>query len=132
MVFLAVLITGGFGASGFTAELFLPNGTSCTLPASFARLSHTVDNHIMCGGQDSAGYLNSRSCLLWNPDSGTWEDWGEELNIGRYRHVSWTPSGDTSGTYLMGGFGDASIRTTTLVKRDGTQEPGFPLIYHTE
>ena len=103
-------------------ELFLPSdGTSCNLPAlPDLRLLHTVDNHILCGGPTTI-----TSCLLWSPDSGTWEDWGEELDVGRMYHVSWTASVDTSGTYLLGGTDSAT--TTTLVKPDGTQEPGFTL-----
>ena len=89
------------------------------------RSGHTVDNHFLCGGADGT----SDSCLLWSPDSGTWENWGEELDIERYDHVSWTPSVDTSGTFLIGGAGSGT--TTTLVKPDGTQEPGFPLKYDT-
>ena len=43
--------------------------------------------------------------------------------------MSWTPSSG-SGTYLIGGRD--SKRTTTLIKPDGTQEPGFPLKYDTK
>ena len=69
------------------------------------------------------------SCRQWSPDSGNWTYWGEELNDTRIYHVSWTPSAE-SGTYLIGG--ELSWMTTTLVKRDGTQEQGFPLEYATE
>ena len=41
--------------------------------------------------------------------------------------VSWTP-GTGVGTYLMGGEGEDSERTT-LVRPQGTQEPGFALKY---
>ena len=121
-----VLITGGSSVN--IVELFLPsNGTSCTLPAlPENRRYHTVDNHLLCGGADT-----SKSCLLWSPDSDTWEDWGEELDVGRNSHVSWTPSAESGGTYLIGG-GGSSTMTTTLVKPDGTQEPGFTLKYETE
>ncbi len=132
IIFLVVLITGGAGQN--TAELFLSSeGTSCTLSAlPENRRDHTVDNHILCGG---AGSAKSKSCLLWSPDSGTWDDWGGELDAVyaeyRYSHVSWTPSAE-SGTYLIGGLGNAAKMTTTLVKRDGTQEQGLPLEYVTE
>lgn len=119
-----VLITGGEVQN--TSELFLPSyGISCTLPAlPGVRAGHTLDNHMLCGGIDT-----DSSCLLWSPDSGTWEDWGEELYYDRRVSVSWTPSVDTSGIYLIGGTNRYSQRTTTLVKPDGTQEPGFALKY---
>ena len=126
-VLLAVLITGGSDQN--TVELFLPSdGTSCILPAlPSIRVGHTVDNHLLCGGSGT-----SKSCLLWSPDSGTWDDWGEELDVvGRYSHVSWTPSTDSTTTYLIGGEHPDSRGTTTLVKRDGTQEQGFSLEYAT-
>ena len=112
-----------------TVELFLPlNGTLCILPAlpgDFDREGYTVDNHLLCGG-----YETSNTCLLWSPDSGTWEDWGEELDIGRSYHVSWTPGAENSSIYLIGG--SDSTRTTSLVKPDRTQESGFTLKYETE
>ena len=119
------LVTGGFEKN--TAELFLPSsGTSCTLPAlPDLRFYHTLNNHTLCGGFTTKG-----SCRQWSPDSGTWEVLGEELDFERVYHVSWTPSADSNGTYLIGG--GVSGMTTTLVKRDGTQEQGFPLKYVAE
>ena len=72
---------------------------------------------LLCGG-----YLDT--CLQWRPDNGTWEE-ALTLEVWRFGHVSWTP-GAGSGTYLMGG---EYIKTTTLIKPDGTQEPGFTLKY---
>ena len=69
------------------------------------------------------------SCLKWSPDNGTWEEL-LHLETQRFHHVSWTPDTET-GTYLMGGHGSDSKRTTILLKPDGTQEPGFPLKYDT-
>ena len=51
------------------------------------------------------------------------------LDVERYSHVSWTP-GPEIGTYLIGNGGD-NMRTTTLIKPDGTQELGFSLKYDT-
>ena len=68
------------------------------------------------------------SCLQWTPDSGTWEA-AVTLNIRRAAHVSWTPSGGNTGTYLMGGYYSESMRTTTLITNDGSQDQGFPLKY---
>ena len=120
-----VLITGGLPSSN-TAELYVPStGASCTLPSlPDSRQDHTVtEGGLLCGGHL---YTDTRhSCILWSPDSGTWEE-ALTLDVGRVGHVSWTPSSG-AGTYLMGG-GD-SKKTTTLIKNDGTQEPGFPLRY---
>ena len=128
-IIVAVLITGtgnGFGLNQKSAELFLPlSGTSCTLPLlPNTRTSHTVDNHILCGGDYISGVRDS--CRKWSPVTGSWDDL-LTLDLWRERHVSWTPG---NGTYLMGGAG--SGMTTTLGMSDGTQEPGFPLKYDTE
>ena len=120
-----VLITGG-DAAGNTAELYVPSsGASCTLPSlPDHREEHTVsEGGLLCGGYD----IDTRdSCLMWSPDSGTWEE-ALTLDVRRYDHVSWTPSSGNNGTYLMGGA--YSERTTTLINNDGSQEPGFPLEY---
>ena len=125
-IILAVLITGGQGLD--TAELFLPsNGTSCTLPSLPQwREAHTVDNHILCGGAGST----SDSCLQWSPDTGTWKEL-LTLDVGRVRHVSWTPASGT-GTYLIGNGASASGMTTTRITSEGGQETGFSLEYDTE
>ena len=123
-----MLITGGLidvGVKTYSEELFLPSaGTSCTLPLfPNERIRHTVDNNILCGGAWSKD-----TCLIWRPDSGSWEKL-LTLNVLRYQHVSWTPV-PGMGTYLMGGAG--SPFTTTLIKDDGTQEPAFPLKFRTQ
>ena len=123
----AVLVVGAgtqVGAIRNSAELFLPSsGTSCTLPSlSIGRTWHTVNNHVLCGGLWSA----ADSCLKWSPDTGTWEEM-LTLDVGRYRHVSWTPNNGI-GTYLMGGSN--SPNTTTLIKAVGTQEQSFQLLVH--
>ena len=128
IVFLAVLITGHGSSSNpmDTAELYLPSsGVSCILPRlPDNRDSHTVDSKgLLCGG----AYTRD-TCLQWSPDTGTWEDL-LTLNVMRYRHVSWTPGPDI-GTYLMGGI--YSGLTTTLIKPDGNQEPGFLLKHDTK
>ena len=118
-----VLITGG-DAAGNTAELYVPSsGASCTLPSlPDNKYYHTVtEGGLLCGGSGTED-----SCLMWSPDSGTWEE-ALTLDVNRYEHVYWTPSSGTTGTYLMGG-GD-SERTTTLIKDDGSQDQGFPLKY---
>ena len=79
---------------------------------------------LLCGG-----YNTEDSCLMWSPDTDTWEKL-LTLDVGRAHHVSWTPGHDI-GTYLMGGWTTEMSRTTTLVKPDGTQAPGFALKYNT-
>ena len=83
----------------------------------------------MCGGM----FEQDRSCTKWIPETGSWEAANITLDIGRHNHVAWTPA-NGSGTYLMGG-GDSfeeSMDSTTLIKPDGTQEPGFLLKYFTK
>ena len=69
------------------------------------------------------------SCLQWSPDTGTWEEL-LTLDVWRYGHVSWAP-GNGNVTYLMGGSASEMWGTSTLIKSDGTQEPGFELKYDT-
>ena len=125
----AVLITGGYDFDNLvSAELFLPSsGLSCSLPnLPDQRGTHTVDSlGLICGGDYDFIHNTTESCLKWRSDTGSWEKY-LTLNIWRAYHASWTPSNGI-GTYLMGGF--YSNRTTTLIKPDGTQEPGFPLKY---
>ena len=78
----------------------------------------------MCGG-----YYTNSSCVQWSSDNGTWEDY-LTLNVSRTNHVSWTPDPNI-GTYLMGGQDKKSSITTSLIKLDGSQEPGFSLKYNT-
>ena len=103
------------------------SGVSCALPQlPDDRDSHTVESSgLLCG---SSGSVNRNTCLQWSPDTGAWEEL-LRLDVRRAYHVSWTP-GTEVGTYLMGGV--YSQRTTTLIKRDGTQEPGFDLKYYTK
>ena len=122
-----MLITGGSNSgAGDTAELYLPSsGRSCSLPRlPDDRRVHTQDSSgLICGGYDTQD-----TCIRWSPDRGTWEEY-LSLDVKRYYHVSWTP-GTGVGTYLMGGNYDEGRRTTTLIRPDGTQEPGFPLKYN--
>ena len=122
----AVLITGGSGSVGNTTELYAPSsGLSCPLPSlPTGRYAHTVDSSgLLCGGWDRD---TGNTCLKWRPDAGKWEDY-LTLNASRFYHSTWTPESGI-GTYLMGGgYPGPWTRTTTLIKPDGTQEPGFSL-----
>ena len=79
----------------------------------------------MCGG-----YMTKTSCVKWSSVNGTWEEY-LILDVGRSYHVSWTPDPDI-GTYIMGGVTSEAKNTTTLIKPDKSQEPGFSLKYYTE
>ena len=127
-----VLITGGYNSGGAlnTAEIYLPSsGASCILPQLpqlySPRFDHTVEQTgLLCGGS-----LTTDTCLQWSSETSTWEP-SLTLNTGsRTRHVSWTP-GPAIGTYLIGGGGAAGT-TSSLIKPDGSQEPGFTLNYNT-
>ena len=115
-----MLITGGVYSD--TEELYVASSNiTCSLPRlPDRRYEHTLESTgLMCAG------MTTHKCLKWSPDTGSWEKL-LRLDTGRYGHVSWTPDNGI-GTYLLGNrFSD---RTTTLVKPDGTQEPGFPLQY---
>ena len=108
------------------AELYLPSSARHMpiTPLPDWKFAHVVSKDgLLCDGY---------SCLKWSPDTGSWEAAGT-LDIGRDYLVSWTPA-NSSDFYLMGG-GDSfeeSMDTTTLIKPDGTQEPGFLLKYFTK
>ena len=122
-----VLITGSYSSPHNTAELYVPStGASCTLPSlPDERWDHTVtEDGLLCGGD-----YTEHSCRLWTPFNGFWVE-ALTLDVRRSKHVSWTPSSGTTGTYLMGG--GYSGRTTTLITPDGSLESGFPLKYDTE
>ena len=122
----AVLITGWA-----KAEVYHPSsGVSCTLPTMLTdggRWEHTLeDSGLLCGGWSST----STSCVQWSSVNGTWEEY-LTLDVGRSYHVSWTPDPDI-GTFLIGGGTSEAGNTTTLIKSDRSQEPGFSLKYYTE
>ena len=93
------------------------------------RWHHTQDGALTCGGYDN-GQDQGTSCLKWSPDSGTWIQ-SHTLFGERFNHVSWTPD-PSLGTYLIGKFSSYNnMRTSELVKPDGSVEPGFSLKYST-
>ena len=128
----AVLITGWA-----KAEVYHPSsGVSCTLPTMMTdggRWEHTLeDSGLLCGGWRSVfpGSMQDTSCVQWSSANGTWEEY-LTLEVGRYYHVSWTPDPDI-GTFLMGGGTFEAMNSTTLIKPDGSQEPGFNLEHNIE
>ena len=90
------------------------------------RYWHTQDGALTCGGPPGP----DTSCLKWSPDSGTWTP-SHTLTDYRAEHVSWTPD-PSLGTYLIGKLSNYNdMRTSELVKPDGSVEQGFSLKYDT-
>ena len=130
-MFLAVLITGGFGGVR-SAEIFLRStNTFCSLPdLPEWRVIHTQDGPWACGGlgNPQRRFPDTRtSCAKWS--DGSWisgySSWGEYYM--RVGHVSWATA---SGVYLMGGMGN--MENSELVKEDGSVTEGFNLKYQTK
>ena len=125
-----VLITGGYnGASLKSAEIFNPvTNTSCSLPLlPEGRRYHSQDGGLACGGnrkQEDEEPLTT--CVQWSPVSGSWTK-SHTLREKRHAHVSWATA---SGVYLIGSHD--SLRTSELVKSDGSVEEGFSLKYQTK
>ena len=124
-MFLAILITGGFGGEGDSlrsAEIYLPSdNTSCTLPELPKRRGgQTQDGPWICGGYPRTRTPNT--CDKWS--QGNWTSQSLNLREDRVGHLSWATA---SGLYLLGG--KYSRKTSELVKENGTVEKGFPLKY---
>ena len=121
-----MLITGGFGADQ-SAEIYHPDRDSaCVLPdIPDEHVLHTQDGSLMCGGGSTP-----RSCLSWNSNTGSWDLVTESLTEERVFHTSWTPA-DGSVTYLMGGDGDRSHKTSEVISKDNGAGASFPLKHHT-
>ncbi len=125
-IFLAILITGGYlpyKTPNTKAEIYIPaTNRSCRLPdLPVSRYYHTQDGFLTCGGGTS-----DQLCHTWNPETGTWP-LSHNLIIGRSQ-LSWTPRSG-NGTYLIGQYWKTwdQAETTTLVKPDGSEVPGFNL-----
>ena len=88
-----------------------------------------------CGGYTLTRH-GGETCEQWSQGSWTrshsiseWivpDDFDDEWRFG---HVSWATA---SGVYLMGGGFDGTLKTSVLVKKNGSVEEGFPLEYDTE
>ena len=123
---LGVLISGGSNGGALqSVEIYDPaTNTTCSLPQlPEGRYYHTQDGWLACGGPQ--GENAETTCIKWSSDSGTWTE-SHELNENRAGHVSWATA---DGVYLMGGL--SSVRSTELLKEDGTVEAGFSLKYDT-
>ena len=134
------MITGGksFESLGGlnSTELYIPSSkSSCRLPdLQYGRESHTQNNLLLCGGSFIGEDFQveesvATGCLKWNSVNSSWEE-VVSFDGQRMTHVSWSPAPDI-GIFLMGGLGEdgSYLNTTTLVKPDGSNEPGFLLKY---
>ena len=115
-----ILLSGGIGAES-SVEIFDPDtGHSCflpSLPEDNKRYGHTMDNNVICGGDD---YLVAKTtCLTFS--SGNWES--TPLLEERSGHCSWEIE---EGTLVMGGA--SSPATSEIV---GREEQSFLLQYNT-
>merc|ERR1719342_1888528 len=122
---LAILVTGGSGATT-SAEVLFTNGSSiCELPAmSQSKSVHTQSGLTACGGccSDTKG----RSCIKF--EDGSWTTLTDNLMERREDHSSWiTPDGDI---LLIGG--EYSLTTTEIVYQNGTSIRSFDLKYDTK
>ena len=125
---LGVLISGGWNGVEFlkSIEIYNPvTNTTCSLPQlPEARYVHTQDGELACGGSVSTA---GNTCVKWSSESGSWTQ-SHTLRQSRYFHVSWNTE---DGVYLMGGNYGSNMKTTELVKADGSAEDGFSLKYDT-
>ena len=112
-------MVGGGGTTKIhkSVEVITTDGTPlCTLPdLPDDRASHTVDNHILCGGS-----WTQTSCLRYV--AGKWTKYRNNLKFGRYWHVSWRRQ---DGNVMLIG-GRQSNNTSEVVSSSGHQK-GFGL-----
>ena len=84
----ALIITGGYGSDGLTAEVFVPStGQHCQLPGIVARTGHTMEQLTVCGGYNTMASkvpsdITMTSCFTLI--NGAWEKTTTLLSLGRY------------------------------------------------
>ena len=130
---LGVLVTGSLGQGETSAEVWLADGRSCSLPdLPQARYAHTQSGMTGCGGFGFDSLISS-TCITFN---GEWEQ-SHVLTVPRQFHVSWRSS---SGILLLGGMEvagpfvtDLGVETTTelLSTMESTSTSHFDLPYVT-
>ena len=124
---VAILITGGDGAS-LSAEVFLPwSNTTCQLPSlPDERGGHVQAGPLLCGGS----YLSTRrSCLKWNKQGGNWTRLPVTLSEARWDSSGWA-RGDQ--LVIMGGLSDAAKESSERVSSDGAvSRRSFAMEYKT-
>ena len=125
-IFLAILVTGGYGDNRRSVEALWSNGSSlCSLPDLPDDHSvHTQSGLVTCGGYYD--YNTQTSCYTFT--NGVWTK-SHTLRYGRYQHSSWT---SPMGIVLMGGWDSDSETTTELLTDDGQSTENFSLRYITE
>ena len=84
----ALIITGGYGSDGLTAEVFVPStGQHCQLPGVVARTGHTMEQLTVCGGynvnilSNIPSNITMTSCFTLI--NGAWENTTTLLSFGR-------------------------------------------------
>ena len=91
-------------------------------------LTHTMDNHILCGGT-----TKTSSCLYY--EAGNWTNYGKDLKGRRSLHVSWRrPDGQVilmggpppSTSSIFAGGSKGNEKSSEVVSSSGTQK-GFDL-----
>ena len=102
-----------------TAELFIPwQNNTChlpRLPQTERRFNHILSGNMLCGGDHG----ESRSCLKWNVENGSWVTL--PLNLTERRDGSSSAWRVSPGNIVImggGGFGDAD-KTSEIVSIDG-------------
>ena len=126
MIYLAILVTGGYGNNMRSVEALWSNGSSlCSLPdLPYDYYYHTQSGLVTCGGGSST--LTETSCYTFT--NGVWTK-SHTLRYGRSGHSSWT---SPMGIVLMGGEDTGSRTTTELLTDDGQSTDYFSLKYSTE
>ena len=119
------MISGGYEAgAASSAEIFLPHsGLHCQLPevAGQRFAAHTADNLTLCGGDFTRTFCVSLTPQGWLNTSHLVRD--------RFYHSAWA---SPSGLRLLGSAVLANLKTTELLRPDGSSEESFTLQYNTE
>ena len=119
------MISGGYEAgAASSAEIFLPHsGLHCQLPEVTGQrfAAHTADNLTLCGGD-----FTRTSCVSLTPQG--WLN-TSHLVRDRFYHSAWA---SPSGLRLLGSAVLANLKTTELLRPDGSSEDSFTLQHNTE
>merc|ERR1711892_140161 len=130
-----LLIVGGGQGDGqapqlFTGEVFDPSlGKSCLLSQHLpdTRMSHTMDDDLLCGGLWVKSQDTQTTCLRFSTEDDSWT-YSHTLDHKRVGHSSWITN---KGLLLMGGW--YSDTTTELLSLEGGQGvPSFEMEYRTK
>ena len=125
MVSAGILIAGGDGGKT-SVEVYVPETRhSCEFPSlPDLRRTHTINDLVLCGGDDLGTHAgtDSRSCLTFS--SGTWKK-SHTLAHKRFGHSSWKGK---QGIILLGSH---YSQTTTERLTEGSDHgtPDFALMH---